>query len=476
MSLVRSAARLALGTLGVAGAFVVSTVLNGSVPDSVIVAAGALGIVVAGIVVGGVKPLAAAWAWQRAWIGVAVAGGVSAWWAAPLLVMSQRASDAPPGTEVAFFTLSAWGLLTVGVDQALSRDRSAVVLAASLLALVGGMTLLASWEFPSSFSPFVRFPVRHALMLVAGALFAGGSVALLAAARRIDLRAAMLAGALGAAAIATAVALPGLGSESASVARHAGSLLVLAVFAALFAQSWLWSSREHGMSRSSVILGLAPAALTALTVMQYLTKIYGPDPVRWPAVLSGIALALVGSAVIWVASGSGSISAPSALTRPMRALQAAAGAAAVVSLAALATPALSARVEGAFGEVYRATWTMSGVESAQGWLVAGLGLLALASVRAARTRTRAALAGVLAVVASSLAYPFIAATPLRTATLWIPADVQQSYGTEYARLGFTAIHDPVRLGALGLVLLVSIGLLAVLLRSPDRPEALEVAR
>jgi hypothetical protein len=74
-------------------------------------------------------------------------------------------------------------------------------------------------------------------------------------------------------------------------------------------------------------------------------------------------------------------------------------------------------------------------------------------------------------VLAPIIYPFVAATPLRTATRWIPADVQQSYGTEYARLTFEALHDPVRLVALAMAFITSLTLLVVMLRSGIREHA-----
>jgi hypothetical protein len=144
----------------------------------------------------------------------------------------------------------------------------------------------------------------------------------------------------------------------------------------------------------------------------------------------------------------------------------------VVSLltgASLLTPGVRATVDGAFGETYRASWVMPGIETASGWLAVAVTALAVAAYADLRTgrRTPAAVAALLAITAPS-AYPFVAATPLRTATRWIPADVQQSYGTEYARLTFEAIHDPVRIASIGAAVGMSLVVLAVIIRRRDR--------
>jgi hypothetical protein len=49
--------------------------------------------------------------------------------------------------------------------------------------------------------------------------------------------------------------------------------------------------------------------------------------------------------------------------------------------------------------------------------------------------------------------PLLAATTLHTWNSWIPAEIQQTYGTEYARLSVSAIVDPVRVAAMALAAL-----------------------
>ena len=474
MGFVRALPWLLAGLIGACASFVLTTVLNGIVPDALVVACGAAGVACVALVVAGSASNAKALLGSPREAAIAAAGGASAWAIAPFMVMSQRASDAPPGAEVAFFTLSAWGFTALLVDQLLAKNRSAVAIAASLAGLVGGMIVLASWEFPSSFSPFVRYPDRHLWMLGAGVLFAAGSWLLLRATRTLGRRPALFAGGAGTGLAAVILAVPGVMGAGGDLPAAASLLVVVAIAYALFGTSWLWLATRRGTAAASLTLLMAPPALTVLTGVERLTRVYGPDPVRWPAVIAGGVLVLGGAVVAWMgtagAFGASGVdeSGPGdeGITPRIAVLPV------IVSLltgASLFTPGVRATVEGAFAETYRASWNMPGVETASGWLavaVTALAVSAYVDLRAGR-RTPAMAAALLAILAPSV-YPFVAATPLRTATRWIPADVQQSYGTEYARLTFEAIHDPVRIASICAAVVMSLVVLAVLFKQRGR--------
>lgn len=474
MGFIRAVPWLLAGLIGACAAFVVSTVLNGIVPDALVVASGAAGVAFVALVVAGSATNAKALLADRRECAVAAAGGAAAWAIAPFVVMSQRASDAPPGSEVVFFTLSAWGFVALLLDQILAKKRSGATSAAGLAALVGGSIVLASWEFPSSFSPFVRYPDRHLWMLGAGALFAAGLWLLIRATRTLGSRPALLAGGAGAGLAAIILAGPGLVGAGRDPVAAAPLLVVIAIAYALFGTSWFALASRQGTAAASLTLLMAPPALTVLTAVERLTRVYGPDPVRWPAVIAGGALVLGGTVVVWVGSTrASSASDPAASDVPddrvMRRLVALPIVVGLLTAVSLFTPGVRASVEGAFAETYRASWNMPGIETASGWLafaVTALAAAAYVDLRGDR-RMPATFAAVLAILAS-VAYPFVAATPLRTATRWIPADVQQSYGTEYARLSFEAIHDPVRIASLGAAVVMSLVVLAVIIRQRGR--------
>jgi hypothetical protein len=139
----------------------------------------------------------------------------------------------------------------------------------------------------------------------------------------------------------------------------------------------------------------------------------------------------------------------------------AAGACALAAVS-LGTPALNALSEGHINESFRVAWTMLGFESAAGWMPAAAAFLALTAVLEARRGQTAVawIAASTAVFACALAMPLLSATTLHTWNTWIPAEIQQTYGTEYARLSVSAIVDPIRVAAMALAV-ASAGLLGL---------------
>lgn len=474
MGFVRAVPWLLIGVVGACGSFVVSTVLNGIAPDALVVACGAGAVAGVALVVAGSGANAAVLLANRTEALVAVAAGAAAWGVAPLIVMSQRASDAPPGAEVAFFTLSAWGFIALALEQLLSKNRSGTVGASGLVALVGGMIVLASWEFPSSFSPFVRYPDRHLWMLAAGILFAVASWMVVRATRTLGRRPALLASGLGAGVCAVGLAVPGIASVGEALSATAPLLVASALAFALFSASWFALATRRGTASASLVLLLAPPALTVLTAVERLTRVYGPDPVRWSAVIAGGSLVVGAAGLIWAVAARTSRT-PDTLVpdgdvpRDARRVVALPAVIALLAIGSLFTPGVRATVEGAFGETYRASWEMLGFETASGWLAVAVAALAVAAYfEMATGRKSSSILAAMAAILAPLAYPFVSATPLRTATRWIPADVQQSYGTEYARLTFEAVHDPVRIASILAAVVVSLVVLAVAVLRRDR--------
>ncbi|MEI8082766.1 MAG: hypothetical protein WCI74_13080, partial [Actinomycetes bacterium] len=66
------------------------------------------------------------------------------------------------------------------------------------------------------------------------------------------------------------------------------------------------------------------------------------------------------------------------------------------------------------------------------------------------------------------------ATTLHTWNQWIPATVQQTYGTEYARLSVEAIVDPTRALAMALAV-VSVGVLGLAAARGPVPDEVQEA-
>ncbi|MEI8082038.1 MAG: hypothetical protein WCI74_09360, partial [Actinomycetes bacterium] len=371
---------------------------------------------------------------ERKTVALAVGGGALAFWAAPLLVLSQRATSAPSGADTLFFTTSLWCVLVVFGAFLLTAEKPAFTAAAgALCSAAGAAGLLASWEYPSSFAPFAKFPVRESLMLFAGVLFAAGVLAIAQSARRRVSQDVVTLSLGGAAAMGVLWSLPRLTTLFSAGAGVLRPCAYLGFTTVVFVVSWVWLSQRVGVARTSAALLLVPVAMTALTLYEAATTVYGQRPFEMRGVLSGSAIVLVGAVVLWLAvpSRAGGRVARGRLARA--AVWVAVGSC-VVAVVSLQTPALAALSEGHITETFRAQWTMLGFESAAGWMPVVAALLALTAALEAgrRASSRVWVSAALAVLACAVAMPQLAATTLHTWNQWIPATVQQTYGTEYA--------------------------------------------
>ncbi len=460
--------------VGAAGSFVLSTIAMDTMADTALVGLSACVAFLFVLAIQGASGLRALRAAERGSLALAASGGALALWAAPLLTLSQRASDSPSGADVLFMTTSAWGLAVVAASFGVRSQRPPVTALAGAVACVAGAAgLLVSWESPSSFAPFAKFPVREALMLAAGVLFAAGVLALATAARKAGTRVAALAGLGSAAALGLVSALPSLPAADEIGRGALFPCLYLGVMGTIFALGWIHASNEVGVSRASVPLFGVPIAVMSLSALERVTTVYGPDPVNWPAALSGAAVIIAGCAVVWLA-----VPVERAESTQGRRLSLALGIAVAgfaAAAASLLTPALSAVSEGGTGVPFRAEWTMVGAESASGWLVLAAAGLTLASVWMAR-RGGTPVTWVPAAVAAVVAC--VAVIPLRDLTLhtwnrWVPADVQQTYGTEYSRLVTGFVVDPTRLVAVVLSLVALVLVAATVRRAGSAGQLLE---
>lgn len=467
---------LVLGVVGGAGSFVVVTVLANRIPDLVVVAACAVGAVASLLLVAQrdhafrVRDVRFSHDW------LALLGGVASFWAAPLLALSQRLTDAPTGTETAFFTTAAWGFVTA-LAATLVRHRrvegsgggprnvSAIVLAGALSSVVGSAVLLASWERPSSFSPFVRFAQQEIVMVVAGAIFVGGLLALERYALRHGwVRAAYIA-AFGAGALGLVAAIPSVLGEVAMVSHYGRALVALVLFSAMLVGGVLRLSREHEVGRSAAVWLLIPSVLTALSLLERLTGVRGPDPVRWGSAGAGIAVALAGALALWFGFSESRAFPVEDSPKGRRGFAFAAIIVAASSVLALAVPTIQGEVTASLGEPFHIRWDMYGFETAAGLVATAALLLAASALFLSRLGfTKSIASAALAVFVSAAAYPLVLDTPLRTWTSWVPGDIQQVYGTDYARLTFVPVDAPIVVALLVLAVATAIVSLVIAMR------------
>jgi drug/metabolite transporter (DMT)-like permease len=434
---------------GAAGSFVLTTAVMDTIADSVLVGLACAAALVGVLAFQGASGLSELRKAPREALMLAAAGGALAFWAAPLLALAQRASDAPSGSESLFFTTSAWGLACVATAYSLRAERPpATALAGGIAAVAGAAGLLASWEYPSSFSPFAKFPVREALMLTAGLLFAAGALALAEAGRRFGPRLTVAAGLGGAAVLGLLGAVLQLPSASEIGQGALYPCIYLGLALAVFALGWTHATSAVGVSRTAASLLGVPVLVMALAGIERMTAVYGPNPIAWSGALAGAAVIAAGVAVVWLAEPATNVRL-AGRSRSLRLPWGLALAASALAVASLFTPALDALAEGGTGEPFSASWAMIGAESAAGWLAFAAAGLALAAVMVARSggSFRSWGSSSVAVMVCAVAAIPLLGTTLHTWNRWVPAEVQQTYGTEYSRLVVEPHLEPLRVMA-----------------------------
>ena len=459
--------------VGLTGWFLLSTALADEVPDAWLVATAAIAALALSAAVG--------WPSRTDLANLSApdtvltaAAGVLALVVAPALVLANRFTDAPPGSEVIFFTTAVWGAVALLVALASAPDRPRLAQASYALAgVIGAATLVANWERPSSFSPFVRYPGSHAAFIVAGLAWMAATLVIVKQSRRTPEPTLLIASGSGALvglvwALATAPSPAGIGSSLALLVGATGCAAVSFI---------AWTRVADGdFSAPAGLWFLVPVAATVFGVLEQFIGPRGPDPVVWAGASAGIALCLVGA--FGVATSSRRSTGPATEMRASMsssdtgerarssrlALSSAvlAGVSLAVALISLALPTLAATVRGTNdGAAYVARWNLLGYETAAGWLaVVAAALLLTAAVDVVRGgwRRGPVTQGVIG-AALVACYPLVVSTPLRTWNRWVPVAIQTEYGTEYASLQFSVEHHPARVVALALAVVAAVVLL-----------------
>ncbi len=194
------------------------------------------------------------------------AGGVLGVFGTQYVVLANRYTDAPPGSEVVFFTAAGWGAVLVVGSLLTSRRASAIQVVAAFLALAGAATVCANWERPSSFSPFVRYPREDLAMLAAGIGWFVLTIVVVSLSRRHPWRAVLPPIAAAGASVAIVVAL----AAPTRAVLLGGFISVwpqmLAAICALSAMfvSWSMLARRVGPVRPAALFMLLPVTLSLI--------------------------------------------------------------------------------------------------------------------------------------------------------------------------------------------------------------------
>lgn len=425
-----------LGVLVVFGATVASTVFGTTAHQysspAVMALASSVGALLGVAAVFGLPKKRTAGAGE--WVPAAL-GGVAGFALAPWLVMANRYTDAPPGSEVVFLTTAAWGAMLAMALALTTRERVSRI-GGALLSLAAAAALVANWERPSSFSPFVRFQREELLMLVAGALWTALILILVRAAKRNTLPSSALVAAVSGVLAAAALVLLGFVTGAIERAHFGvpglGGYGVSSAFSVAAALIVLRAGRPGGVAAAHL---LVPAGIASIIVLEQFTGPLGPQPIVVAPALASAALVALGA---WVSV----VPAPTAeRARADRSgatwASVVAAVALVAAMVALASPAMRASVSGlrTSGATFRAAFTLVGFEAAGPWLAFGVALSVLGVALESRA-ARAAWSRVGALLGAAALWLLAARTPLRTLTSFIPSDVQVDYGSEYARITF----------------------------------------
>ncbi|MBI5232605.1 MAG: hypothetical protein HY876_10635, partial [Coriobacteriales bacterium] len=217
---------------------------------------------------------------------------------------------------------------------------------------------------------------------------------------------------------------------------------------------WIFALDRVGVARASAGLFVPTLVLMGVAATEGVTHAYGANPIQWPAALAGAGTLVLGAVVLYAFAPARGESANRSVWD--RASIAIGGIGIALGVAVLFMPAFAAQISGEFaGQAFEASWMMLGAESAGGWLPLALSLLLVgAAFDASRTRwslrRRLAVAAILAL--SCALWPLLASTPLRTWTRWIPTEVLQDLGTEYAHMTVEMVSQPLTIVALVVVL------------------------
>lgn len=403
-----------------------------------------------------------------AWLGQ-VAAGAGGFAIAPWVVMANRYTDAPPGSETLFFSVTCWGAM-LAVAAAMSSRHRLSRFGGALLALGGTAAVVANWERPSSFSPLVRYASEELFMLAAGVLWVVLVLVLLGAARRSALPAAALRAGLGGAAAGLVLAGVSFSAGSLSVSDFAGTgVWAYGIATGLATASTLVIVRARSASAVAGAYLLVPSAMSLLLGLEGVFGSRGPNPLLVEPIIGATVIVISG---IWMAWEHPAARADSSITGGCTVIVVArivAVCAVAAALVALALPGLTATVQGlrADSTDFRAVFDLYGFEVAGAWLALGVAVAAL-GLSFERPAGLAARWRALAFIAAAAAWPFVAATPFRTLARFIPSDVQVDYGSEFARIDFAG--GPPLLAAIALGGAIAAVAVTLFCRAPKNPE------
>lgn len=367
----------------------------------------------------------------------AMLGGLLSFFTPVAIIAAVRLSDAPAGSVVVFWAAGGWAALAAllaawAAWRSARRHRAFLAGAAAAACIAGASSVLANWERPSSFSPLIRFPGQEMAILFAGIPLIAGVLLLISAAKRAGAPGVnLIAASAGFVAALLWVVLSG-------PVEAFRALTELPVQVTLAGLAWGAVSTllprvvaDRGISAAGAAFVIAPALLSALTWVEQLVGVAGPQPFIIPGVIAGSLIAATAMMALL------RIPFAESATLPLW-LRAVACIPLLASVVALSLPTVTAHadVNSPPTAVFKGSWVLLGLESVAAWSAVALSLLFAAALFTRRQRLLP-----LVGAAASVAWFVLLDVPTHVLNDWLSPAVQSYYGTEYGRISFTSVPN-----------------------------------
>ncbi len=327
-----------------------------------------------------------------------------------------------------------------------------------MLALISAAGVLGNWERPSSLSLLTRFTAEQLTIGGAGLLWAAAVCVLGYLARRHGW--APVGKWVAASGVVGAVILSATQGGLGAIVATPVTVWVHAVCAGAVFVLTITLASTGRLATAGTAMAFAPAFMSLLTLVEVAVGMLGPrpilvEPVMW-ASAAGIVAAVVAASVETTEVAAGESEFHSGPPPVRLSLAIAAGFAVLLAVVGMFSPGVAASVRGTFsgGEAFAADFVLSGWRTVGGWLALSSAGIAL-GMATGRLHHRAVLASSGATLVAGAAWFALRYTPLHTWMSWIPAEIQQDFGTEYAHIVFSGLILPWQAAALVLSAVVA---------------------
>ncbi len=409
-----------------------------------------------------------------------LAGAAALLWLALSLSVWRRYTANPPGSDTVFILSLAPVFVMWLARRYLGELIGPARLVGAAVGVLGMAAILANWERPSTFSPFVRFPSQELWLLGAAVAWAAFAVALRRLVKRDEARdpAVIVAVIVSLAALpALVVALVSPGPTALFQGIVPNITLLVALGLAGIGMPYALLTRLLATREASATAGALFATPVLMTLTVIIDAYQGVRP-KVPMVMTpmtvGCLLAVLAIYLVWRGDRDLELNGVANAGRRLvltefsgRVLRFLAGASLLVALLAFYLPVASNLITGTQdnGRPFEAMWLTRGFQTVGGYLLLlAAGLLVYLFSRIAERGWEGARAAVVtgwaAVVLGLIAgWWFAGASSFSAWQSWVPAEIQHALGSEYA----TFIETPLtNVPALVSAVMMALGALTML--------------